>query len=81
VPWSGGGVEGGFRGEGQMAVALEEGGPHNGVPTAVEDYLANRPDLASAQVRPSSASAWSIPDRARQVAGSRRCWPPYDRNP
>lgn len=36
-------VEGGFRGEGVFAVALEEGGPKNGVLTAVEDFMAAHP--------------------------------------
>ena len=36
-------INGGFRGEGQWAVALKEGGPRNGVMTAVEDFVKNRP--------------------------------------
>lgn len=32
-------IEGGFRGMGQFAAALKEGGPRNGVLTAVEDFL------------------------------------------
>jgi hypothetical protein len=35
----------GFRGEGAFAFALHEGGPRNGVRTAIEDVLAERPDL------------------------------------
>lgn len=35
----------GFRSEGQYALALREGGPRNGVLTAIEDFLAERPDL------------------------------------
>ncbi len=38
-------VKGGFRGEGQFAVALREGGPGNGVLTAVEDFVRDRPDV------------------------------------
>ena len=38
-------VEDGFRGEGDFAWAREEGGPANGVLTAVEDFLAERPTL------------------------------------
>ncbi|HKQ70364.1 MAG TPA: class I SAM-dependent methyltransferase [Polyangiaceae bacterium] len=34
-------VRGGFRGEGSFAWALHEGGPKNGVLTAVEDFLAS----------------------------------------
>jgi hypothetical protein len=36
-------VDGGFRGEGAFAWAVEEGGPANGVRTAVEDFLAEAP--------------------------------------
>lgn len=39
-------VAGGFRGAGEFAVALEEGGPGNGVLTAVEDFLQDRPELS-----------------------------------
>jgi hypothetical protein len=39
-----------FGGDGEFAVALEEGGPRNGVLTAVEDFLAERGDLAYAHV-------------------------------
>lgn len=38
-------VEGGFRGAGAFAWALEEGGERNGVLTAVEDLLKQRDDL------------------------------------
>jgi hypothetical protein len=42
--------DGGFRGGGDYAVALEEGGQRNGVLTAVEDFLAERKGLAYAHV-------------------------------
>jgi Methyltransferase domain len=38
-------VEGGFRGRGSFAIALREGGPRNGVLTAIEDFLDGREDL------------------------------------
>ena len=38
-------VDGGFRGAGEWASATHEGGPSNGVLTAVEDFLADRPGL------------------------------------
>ena len=41
---------GGFRGEGEFAWARHEGGPANGVRTAVEDFVATRPHLALAVV-------------------------------
>ncbi len=50
APGEPGTVAGGFRGEGVFAVALTEGGPRNGVLTAVEDFLAGREDLAFARV-------------------------------
>ena len=37
--------DGGFRGDGDFAVARTEGGPANGVLTAVEDFIATRPHL------------------------------------
>jgi hypothetical protein len=37
-------VRGGFRGEGSFAWAAHEGGPRNGVRTAVEDFLAEHPE-------------------------------------
>jgi hypothetical protein len=40
----------GFGGAGEFAVACEEGGPANGVLTAVEDFLAERPELSYAHV-------------------------------
>jgi hypothetical protein len=42
--------DGGFGGAGQFAVALEEGGPRNGVLTAVEDFLADHDGLEYAHV-------------------------------
>lgn len=41
---------GGFGGAGEFAVALEEGGPRNGVLTAVEDFLAEHGGLEYAHV-------------------------------
>jgi len=43
-------ADGGFRGEGEFAVALEEGGPANGVLTAVEDFMESRDELVLSQV-------------------------------
>jgi hypothetical protein len=42
----------GFRGEGQWACALAEGGPRNGVLTGVEDFLADHPELEYFHVAP-----------------------------
>lgn len=43
-------VSGGFRGEGQFAWAMTEGGPANGVLTAVEDFMQGRTDLFYADI-------------------------------
>jgi hypothetical protein len=43
-------VDGGFSGEGEFAWALHEGGPANGVLTAVEDFLGDRAHLELAVV-------------------------------
>jgi hypothetical protein len=45
IPSNTGVVPGGFRGQGEFAVALVEGGPRNGVQTAIDDFLARRADL------------------------------------
>jgi Methyltransferase domain len=37
-------IDGGFRGMGQFACALHEGGPRNGVLTAIEDFVALEPE-------------------------------------
>lgn len=50
TPESSGVIKGGFRGAGEFAVALEEGGEANGVLTAVEDFLEDHADLALAKV-------------------------------
>jgi hypothetical protein len=42
---NGGVVKGGFRGMGAFAWALTEGGPRNGVRTAIEDFIAGQPEL------------------------------------
>lgn len=81
VPGNSGVVEGGFRGEGQFAVALEEGGPRNGVLTAVEDYLADRSDLVYAHV-PSVFGLGVVYPRSSEAAGRLEAvLAPYDRNP
>jgi hypothetical protein len=39
-------IRGGFRGEGHFAWAIHEGGPRNGVRTAVEDFIAEHPEYS-----------------------------------
>lgn len=63
----------GFRGEGNFAYALREGGPRNGVLTAVEDFLRERPGLELHLVAPvfglgiivDKAAPWAPPVRER----------------
>ncbi len=43
-------VKGGFRGEGAFAWALHEGGPRNGVLTAIEDFLSEHPEFEYRQI-------------------------------
>lgn len=43
-------VRGAFRGEGSFAWALHEGGPRNGVLTAIEDFLREHPEYAYRQI-------------------------------
>jgi hypothetical protein len=50
VPGRSEAVEGGFGGAGEFAVTLEEGGPRNGVLTAVEDFMAEHDGLEYAHV-------------------------------
>lgn len=44
MPGDPGTIVGGFRGEGGWALALQEGGPRNGVLTAIEDFTADKED-------------------------------------
>jgi hypothetical protein len=74
-------VDRGIGGGGSFAVACSEGGPRNGVLTAVEDFLSERPDLSYAHVPAVfglgviwSSSAPYADEVARVLA-------PWDRNP
>jgi hypothetical protein len=74
-------VERGFGGGGEFAVALEEGGPRNGVLTAVEDFLASRDGLEYAHV-PAVFGLGVIWSRdAPYAAAVADLLRPWDRNP
>lgn len=74
-------VRGGLRGQGELAFALEEGGPANGVMTAVEDFLQDRPDLALANV-PCVFGLGVIYERSAPYAERlAQFLEPYDGNP
>jgi hypothetical protein len=81
VPGDSGVVDGGFRGEGQFAAALHEGGPENGVLTAVEDHLAEHPDLAYAHVPSVFGLGIVYPSTGEAAERLRTLLAPYDRNP
>lgn len=71
-------VVGGFRGEGRFACALREGGPRNGVRTAIEDFLAGR-DLGFFEI-PSVFGLGILCDR-RVEASLQPHLAPFHRNP
>ena len=74
-------VDRGFGGGGSFAVACEQGGPRNGVLTAVEDFLLSRPELSYAHVPAvfGLGVIWSSSaPYASAVAG---LLAPWDRNP
>ena len=67
----------GFRGEGSFAYAIEEGGPRNGVLTAVEDFLAGRPDLELHLVAPVFGLGVIIDAAATWAPAARAALAPY----
>ncbi|MEJ7763947.1 MAG: class I SAM-dependent methyltransferase [Acidimicrobiales bacterium] len=71
-------VEGGFRGEGQFAWARHEGGPRNGVRTAVEDFLGDHPGLVLADVPCVFGLGVVYPRSAPYAAAVAEILEPYD---
>ncbi len=67
----------GFRSEGSFAYALTEGGPRNGVLTAVEDFLAARPELELHLVSPVFGLGVIIDRAAPWAAEARAALEPY----
>jgi methyltransferase family protein len=74
-------VDGGFRGAGSYAVALREGGPRNGVLTAVEDFLAERSELRYVHVPAIFGLGVVYSSEAPYADAVERALAPYDRNP
>lgn len=68
---------GGFFGAGHFAFALAEGGRSNGVLTAVEDFLATRPDLAFFRI-PAVFGLGVLVDQAQAQAAARILAPFHD---
>ncbi len=71
----------GFRGEGAFAYALEEGGPRNGVLTAVEDFLAARDELELHLVAPVFGLGVILDRRAPWAAAARELLRPFAGSP
>ena len=67
----------GFRGEGSFAYAFEEGGSRNGVLTAVEDFLAGRPELELHLVAPVFGLGVIVDTTASWAQGARELLRPY----
>jgi hypothetical protein len=73
--------DGGFGGAGAFAIALEEGGPRNGVLTAVEDFLAERGGLAYAHVPVVFGLGVIYPSAAPYAKRLRDVLAPWHENP
>jgi SAM-dependent methyltransferase len=75
-------VEGGFRGEGGWACALREGGPRNGVLTAIEDFVVGKEaGLAWAHL-PAVFGLGVLFDRNAPFAAALTTWlEPFHQNP
>jgi hypothetical protein len=74
-------VDRGFGGGGSFAVACEEGGPRNGVLTAVEDFLSSRPELSYAHVPAVFGLGVIWSSVAPYAAAVAELLAPWDRNP
>jgi hypothetical protein len=74
-------VPGGFRGEGMYAIALEEGGPGNGVMTAVEDLLESEQELVSFTVPCVFGLTFVYPESAAWASALGELLVPLDGNP
>ena len=68
---------GGFHGEFEFAVALEEGGTDNGVLAAVEEFLESRPDLEYRQVEAIFGVGYVYPADAPYAARVRELLDPW----
>jgi hypothetical protein len=75
-------IAGGFRGHGQYALALQEGGEQNGVLTAVHDFMATYPEQYALAIIPAVLGLGILYNKnhpcAQQIAA---LISPYDHNP
>lgn len=74
-------VAAGFRGEGAFAFASREGGPRNGVRTAVEDFLSRRDHLAFISCPLVFGIGFLFPRRATWAAAASAALRPYADSP
>jgi hypothetical protein len=74
-------VEGGFRGPLEFASAKHEGGPRNGVLTAVEDFLAERDSLSYRHIPSIFGVGVIFPSAASYATELDRALAPYHQNP
>ncbi|HWG74298.1 MAG TPA: class I SAM-dependent methyltransferase [Acidimicrobiales bacterium] len=81
VPWSDTTFEGGFRGDGNFAFATREGGPANGVRTALEDFLADHAGYEALAVPCVFGLALVFPSSAPWAPELRSQLAVYDDNP
>ncbi len=72
---------GGFSGQGEFAYALEEGGPRNGVLTAVEDFLTDHPSFELVQVPCIFGLGFLFDGEAPYAGDLRAQLATYDENP
>jgi hypothetical protein len=73
-------IQGGFRSMGAYAVARQEGGPKNGLLTAVEDYLKGRDDLVFVMVPCISGLGFIFSKKAPYAEKLQAHLRGYDRN-
>jgi hypothetical protein len=81
VPWSSKTRARGFRGEGEFAFAIEEGGARNGVLTALEDFLAATPGWEALSVPCIFGLAFVYPTEASWADQVRAILAPLADNP
>lgn len=74
-------VKGGFRSEGKFAWALREGGPRNGVLTAVEDFMKEAPGYELFLIPVIFGLGFLVPSSHPALGSLRNLLSPYDRNP
>lgn len=80
APGEAGLVDGGLRGQGSFAIAEREGGPRNGVLTAVEDHLAEHEELAFALVPSVFGVGIAYPRDAEWAPAVAELLRPWDRS-